>query len=192
MLRNDSFYINTDCWLKPVSYTHLTIARNVGSSAALVFERKSGIPLTKGISGLYTYDGYHNFYPQAAKEISQQLAQEESWVLYLPDKQRNLILSSQAELQVNEEVRRLYLQDYAKNWETFINDIKLVNANSLQKNIELTRLLSAADSPLPLLLKAITKEVTLVNTDEAGRNIVEKATDQEMCIRDRRYMVALM
>ena len=99
-------------------------------------------------------------------------------MLYLPDKQRNLILSSQAELQVNEEVRRLYLQDYAKNWETFINDIKLVNANSLQKNIELTRLLSAADSPLPLLLKAITKEVTLVNTDEAGRNIVEKATDQ--------------
>lgn len=155
-----------------------TIAKNVGSAAALVFERKSGIPLTKGISGLYTYDGYYNFYPQVAKEIIQQLAQEEPWVLDLPEKQRNAILDIHAESPVNEDVRRLYLQDYAKNWETFINDIQLVKANSLQKSIELTRLLSAADSPLLSLLQAIAKEVTLVNTDPAERNIVEKATDQ--------------
>ncbi|MBK9663418.1 MAG: hypothetical protein IPO71_10570 [Nitrosomonas sp.] len=155
-----------------------TIAKNVGSTAALVFERKSGTSLTKGISGLYTYDGYYNFYPQAAKEITQQLAREESWVLDLPEKQRNALLDIRAESAVNEDVRRLYLQDYAKNWENFINDIQLVKANSLQKDIELTRLLSAADSPLLSLLQAIAKEVTLVNTDPAERNIVEKATDQ--------------
>ncbi len=160
-----------------IAIPEFTIARNVGSSAALVFERKSGMPLSKGISGLYTYDGYYNFFPQAAKDITQQLAQEEPWVLDLPEKQSKLF-SPQAEFQINEEVRRLYLQDYVKNWDAFINDIKLVNANSLQKNIELTRLLSAVDSPLSLLLKAIAKEVTLANTDPDEKNMVEKATDQ--------------
>ena len=168
-----------------IEVPEFTLAKSVGSAAALVFERKSGTPLTKGISGLYTYDGYYNFFPQAAKEITQQLAREESWVLDLPEKQRNSILDTQAESPINEEVRRLYLQDYAKNWETFINDIKLVNASSLQKSIELTRLLSAADSPLLLLLQAIAKEVTLVNTDPAERNIVEKATDQVKTARKK-------
>ncbi len=161
-----------------IQVPEFTIAKSVGPTSALVFERKSGTPLSKGISGLYTYDGYHNFFPQTAKEITQQLAQEESWVLGLSEKQSNSIFSSQTQSQINEEVRRLYLQDYVKKWESFIDDIKLVNANSLQKNIELTRLLSAADSPLSLLLKAIVKEVTLVITDQSERNIVDKATDQ--------------
>ncbi|MEQ1778168.1 MAG: type VI secretion system membrane subunit TssM [Nitrosomonas sp.] len=161
-----------------IDIPEFTIARNVGSSAALVFERKSGTPLTKGISGLYTYDGYYNFFPRAAKETTQQLAEEEPWVLDLPEKQRNSILDTHAESSVLEEVRRLYLQDYAKNWENFINDIQLVKASSLSKSIELTRLLSAADSPLLSLLQAVTKEITLVNTDTAEKNIVDKATDQ--------------
>lgn len=161
-----------------IDIPEFTIARNVGSTAALVFERKSGTPLTKGISGLYTYDGYYNFFPRAAKETTQQLAEEEPWVLDLPEKQRNPLLDIHAESPVLEEVRRLYLQDYAKNWETFINDIQLVKAHSLSKSIELTRLLSAADSPLLTLLQAIAKEVTLVNTDVAEKNIVDKATDQ--------------
>ncbi len=161
-----------------IEVPEFTIATSVGSAAPLVFERKSGMPLSKGISGLYTYDGYYNFFPQATNEITQQLAQEEPWVLDLPEKQSKLIFNSQDEFRINEEVRRLYLQDYTKNWDAFINDIKLINANSLQKSIELTRLLSATDSPLSILLKAIAKEVTLVNTDPAERNMVEKATNQ--------------
>ena len=69
-------------------------------------------------------------------------------------------------------------QQLQKNWDTFINDIKLVSTNSLQKSIELTRLLSAADSPLLTLLQAITKEITLINTDPTEKDIVEKATDK--------------
>lgn len=163
-----------------IEIPEFTIARNVGSSSALVFERKSGLPLTKGISGLYTFDGYYNYFPKIAKEITKQLAQEETWVLNLSEKHRNFnpLNAIEKESQVTEEVRRLYLQEYAKVWETFINDIKLVRAGSLQQNIDLTRLISANDSSLLALLKAIVKEVTLVKTDEASKNIVEKATDQ--------------
>lgn len=163
-----------------IEIPEFTIARNVGSTSALVFERKSGLPFTKGISGLYTFDGYYNYFPKIAKEITKQLAQEEVWVLNLPEKQRNFnpLNAIEKESQVNEEVRRLYLQEYAKVWENFINDIKLIRADSLQRNIDLTRLISANDSPLLTLLKAIVKEVTLVKTDEASKNIVEKATDQ--------------
>ena len=168
-----------------IDIPEFTIAKNVGSSAALVFERKSGTPLTKGISGLYTYDGYYNFFPRAAKETTRQLAEEEPWVLDLPEKQRNSILDIHTESSVLEEVRRLYLQDYAKNWENFINDIQLVKASTLSKSIELTRVLSAADSPLLSLLQAVTKEITLVNTDTAEKNIVDKATDHVKTAKKR-------
>jgi len=161
-----------------INIPEFTLAKSVGPTAALVFERKSGMPLTSGISGLYTYDGYYNFFPQTVKEITQQLSQEETWVLDLPENKRNSILDIHTESPVIEEVRRLYLEDYAKNWDTFINDIKLVSTNSLQKSIELTRLLSAADSPLLTLLQAITKEITLINTDPTEKDIVEKATDK--------------
>lgn len=163
-----------------IEIPEFNISKNVGPVATLVFERKSGAPLSKGVSGLYTYDGYYSYFPQAVKEITKQLASEEIWVLNQSEKQRNfdLLDASQKENQIIEEVRRLYLHDYARNWENFINDIKLIRADTLQRNIELTRLLSADDSPMLALMKSIVKEVTLVTTEEASKNIVEKATDQ--------------
>lgn len=155
-----------------------TIAKSAGSAASLVFERANRMPLNVGVPGLFTYDGYYQSFSQAAKEVTKQLVQEEVWVLDIPEKQPDTSTSSQAETQIDDDVRRLYLEDYAKIWHTFINDIKLVRANTLQKNIELTRLLSATDSPLPLLLRAIVKEVTLVNINEADKNIVEKTADK--------------
>jgi type VI secretion system protein ImpL len=47
-----------------------TIERAAGPSATLVFTRKSGAPLTRGIAGLYTYDGYHKGFTKAVDAVS--------------------------------------------------------------------------------------------------------------------------
>ncbi len=155
-----------------------TIVKYAGPAASLVFTRASGSPLTRGVPGLFSYNGYHQSFSQAAEEVTRQLAREEGWVLGLPEKERGQFPDFRTTTQIDDEVRRLYLHDYAQAWETFINDIRLVRTNTLRESIQLARLLSATDSPLPPLLQAMVKEVTLVNNDEADRNIVEKATDK--------------
>lgn len=155
-----------------------TIAKSVGPVAPLVFTLASGAPLNKGVPGLFSYDGYYKSFTQAAKEATNQLSQEEIWVLDLPEKQRHTLSGLETGNRIDDEVRRLYLQDYAQTWNAFINDIRLIRTSSLRESIELARLLSANDSPLPILLRAIVKEVTLINVDESDKNIVEKATDK--------------
>jgi type VI secretion system protein ImpL len=154
-----------------------TIARAAGPSAPLVFMRASGRPLTKGVPGLYTFDGYHKSFVKEAERVTAQLGSEENWVLGLKDQERRKITDLLNRDQVLEQVRRLYLEDYVQQWDTFINDIRVVRAGNVQQSIQLARILSAPDSPLPVLMRAIVKEVTLSQTEEADKSLIDKASD---------------
>ena len=137
------------------------ITRAAGPAAPLVYSRVSGVPLDKGVPGLFTYNGYHNAFKRQVEVASLQLAAEEGWVLGV-DKLNGFDANDAiAKLRLNEEVKRLYLEDYAQTWEKFIADIRFVKQSGLPQVIQLTRTLSAADSPLPVLMRAIVKEVTL-------------------------------
>lgn len=133
-----------------------------GPSAPLVFTRASGAPLTKGIPGLYTYNGYHQAFLKQADTVARQLYEEEGWVLGLPEQQRTFNLNdAQGVQRLINEVRRLYLEDYVRIWEAFLADIKLAGHGNLQSTIQVARILSAPDSPLPPFLRGVVKEVTL-------------------------------
>ena len=159
-----------------------TIASAAGPSAALVFTRASGKPLTSGVPGLYSFDGYHKAFVSESQHVTGQLADEEGWVLGIQGTSRLNDPAAQARL-LN-DVRRLYLEDYARTWEAFINDIKLLRAGSLQQSIQLARILSAPDSPLPLLMRAIVKEVTLVQVEETEKSTLDKASDKVKSTRE--------
>ena len=160
------------------------ITKAAGPSAGLVFMRASGAPLTKGVPGLYTYDGYHKAFLTQADTVARQLFDEEGWVLGLNEQQRSFNLRDPQSLaRLINEVRRLYLEDYARIWEFFINDIKLAGRGTLQDTIQLARTLSAPDSPLPPLLRAIVKEVTLgekidgTTLERAGGTVRDRVSD---------------
>ncbi|PTR08988.1 type VI secretion system protein ImpL [Nitrosospira sp. Nsp5] len=162
-----------------------TIVRAAGPSAPLIFARISGQPLTQGVPGLFSYDGYYKFFFQAAKEVTGQLADEEVWVLGLKEKDRNKWTNPQAQVRLVDEVRRLYLEDYAQIWSAFIDDIGLLRSDSLPKSIQSARLLSAPDSPLTSLIRGIVKEVTLIDVDEADKTVADKAVDKVKTARDK-------
>ncbi len=153
-----------------------TIAKAAGPSATLVFTRASGQPLTAGVPGLFSFNGYHQAFVQASEQVTDQLAQEEGWVLGRAPQDQRMPADVQARLL--EEVRRLYLEDYAHTWESFVNDVVLVPSHNLQQSIQAAGILSAVDSPLPTLLRAIVKEVTLVQVDEADKTRVDAAADK--------------
>ncbi|HEX8614939.1 MAG TPA: type VI secretion system membrane subunit TssM [Telluria sp.] len=164
------------------SLPEFTVANAAGPSAALVFTRASGQPLTSGVPGLYSVDGYYKAFASESARVTAQLADEAGWVLGAHEEGPPADPAAHARLL--DDVRRLYLRDYARIWEAFVDDIKLVKAANLQQSIELARILSAPSSPLPLLLRAIVKEVTLVRLDEADKSAIAKAGDKVKSTRD--------
>jgi type VI secretion system protein ImpL len=148
-----------------------------GSGVPLVFRRTSGTPLTQGISGVFTYDGYHKGFQKEVARVSQQLADEEVWVLGVAPVNRQGFAQSQ----VADQVRRIYLNDYARVWEEFIADLALLAPKTLPEAVQVARTLSQPDNPLVPLLRAIVRETTLTTApdlaskaESAVRGTIEK------------------
>ena len=165
------------------NFAEFTIARAGGAAAPLVFERKSGDPLTSGVAGMYSYDAYHTAFVSAADKVSKQMASENGWVLGLVEPEKGVAAQAAAVLddgsrQLAQDVRRLYLEDYANTWEHFVNDIRLKRSSNLQESMQLARILSAVDSPLVPLLEGIARETTLSEKREDEKTIVDRTTEK--------------
>lgn len=158
------------------------IPQAAGNNAHMVMTRVSGAPITQGVPGAYTFDGYHKGFQKQLDPLLKQLGEEETWVLGVAnsDNARRLGDSKQRETLAN-EVRLVYLQEYIATWEKFLADVALVKTNSLQQSVQLARLLSAPDSPLPRLLKAVAREVSLAEQTgqvaAAAKGALDKASD---------------
>ncbi|MFH4629344.1 type VI secretion system membrane subunit TssM [Vibrio alginolyticus] len=119
------------------------------------FERASGKPLSQGISGFYTYNGFHSIFQIQINRTVKSLM-EENWV-YGDDLKAHEIDQDSA----IQGVQSRYYQDYVNEWKTLIEDIQLKQAPSLELAAEQARVLSGVERPIESLLRAIQKEVAL-------------------------------
>lgn len=168
-------------------FPDFTIAKAGGPAAPLVFTRASGQPLTKGVPGFFTHDGYHKGFQKEVDRVSRQLADEESWVLGVSDATRqDTLRNADVQQQLSDEVRRLYLGDYARTWEEFIGDVRMLPTSNLPQAVQMSRVLSAPDNPLVPLLRGLSRETTLTVTNadvatkvESGaRNAVQRSREE--------------
>lgn len=163
-------------------FAEFTIAKAAGPQGALVFRRASGEPLTKGIPGLYTFDGYHKGLTKEVTRVADQLAEEENWVLGLGSAGT---IDPAKRQRAADEVRRMYLTEYAQIWEKYIGDLRTVTPQNLAQAIQTARVLSAPDNPLVPLFKAFSRETTLAaaapgvvgKAESTVRDAVQKARD---------------
>ncbi len=161
-----------------------SIAKAAGTSAALVFTRASREPITRGVPGLFTYDGYHKGFQPEVEKTTKQLRDEEGWVLGLPEASRSAALRDALALgRLTDEVRRAYLLDYAKLWEAYIADIRMLPMGNLAQSVQMARILSAPDNPLAPLMRALVRETTLTATE--SKSVVEQAGDKAKSTIDR-------
>ncbi len=156
-------------------FPEFTAVRAAGNNAALVFQRTSGAPLTKGVPGLFTYDGYHRGFQKEVARAARQLADEQGWVLGVAATPQDPAAALLADDHLLDDVRRLYLNEYAAAWQAYIADVRLQPMSSLAQSIQMARLLSAPDSPLPPLMKAMSRETTLLAT--SSKTTIEKGAD---------------
>jgi type VI secretion system protein ImpL len=152
-----------------------TIASAGGPAAPLVFQRKSGKPLTDGLPGMFTYDGYHKRFQTSVIQITPLMAMEEPWVLGIQRNTADSIKQAGYVDQLTDRVRRLYLEEYVRIWDALLADVGIMRSNNLEKNIQIARTLSSPASPHVSFLKAVVRETTLLGT---GTNTVTKLVDR--------------
>ncbi|MCG3189734.1 MAG: hypothetical protein LKCHEGNO_02232 [Burkholderiaceae bacterium] len=156
-------------------FPEFTVVKAGGGNAPLVFTRVSGEPLSKGVPGLFTYKGYYEGFQKKVDEAARQLADEQSWVLGTPASEARGAQAAFASDKLINDVRRLYLTDYRDTWKRFIADIRIVPVTSISQAVERTRFLAAPDTPLVPLLKAMSRETTLLAGDTALERAQQKA-----------------
>ncbi|KXV04324.1 type VI secretion protein [Caballeronia megalochromosomata] len=144
-----------------------TIARAGGPNAPLVLQRASGAPLTEGVPGLYTWECYYGTFLGALAAHAKSVHDEAPWVLG-PG-------AASATATLVDGVRRLYAQDYIREWEGYLADIRLIAPQGLAQSAESVRILSAPDSPLLALTREAARETALSVRPAAAPSLPARA-----------------
>ena len=151
-----------------------TLTRAVGSDAGMAFMRASGEPLDQGIPGLFTLSGYRDLLDKRLGDFVSSAEADDNWVMGLntagqkKTAARQLAQRAGGADPLSQEVRRLYLAEYATRWQAFLEDIHSVNStgadtgSSLAFDLQTLRVFTSPDSPLARLARAIVAETTLV------------------------------
>lgn len=129
----------------------------LGISGAQLFVRRSGKPLTEGIPGFFTKEGFYKLFlpalPAKVKEVA-----GESWVL---GKRAEVDPTSPEARDLERDVIKLYTDDYIKIWDAMLADLDVVPLRDVNQAATSLLVLSSPQSPLRDLLKSIADQVTL-------------------------------
>jgi len=133
-----------------------------GPAISRVIVRSSGKPLSEGIEGIFTYNGFNNVFLDEALGVAQRI-QNESWVLGERGESEQ---SEAALLAMSRDVLDLYYNDYISRYDQILGDIDIIPMESLSHAVEITNVLSGPTSPLVNILNAVADETRL--TEERG------------------------
>ena len=133
------------------------VVDHAGPAAARTLVRASGRPLSEGVPGLYTYDGFHRLFRPALADVARAVAGE-SWVL---GPQSEIAMDDDALARLERDVMSLYLDDYVTQWDALLADIRILPFTGLQQAVETLNILSGPNSPIRNLLVAVARETTL-------------------------------
>ncbi|MDR1967506.1 MAG: type VI secretion system membrane subunit TssM [Burkholderiaceae bacterium] len=173
-------YLRLRARLEKVDLREFNLLDVAGPQAASLFSRRSKRPLNRGVGGLFTYQGYWDLFDKEVGKVAMEMGDDEAWVMGLPGKTMKTQLDQIAQGKLVSEVRMSYLRDYAEIWDQYLNDIQLAPSDSLQTSIQRLRGLSAPDSPLPLFLRAVVKETTLLRENRGGEQTVIDRAKQRL------------
>jgi type VI secretion system protein ImpL len=132
-------------------------ADSLGAAGVRVFARASGRPLTDGVPGFYTVDGFYKVLLPALGNVTKQVTKE-SWVLgpgseIAPD-------SAQAQ-RLERDVIALYEADYAKQWDAMLAELSLVPLRTPEQAEQDLYILGSPQSPIRDVLASIARQLTL-------------------------------
>ena len=129
----------------------------MGAAGAGLFTRASGKPLTEGVPGFYTPAGFHLVLLPALTHAAQDVANE-SWVLGTT---QQVDPNSPDMLNLEQNVIKLYEQDYETQWNAMLGDLNLATASNIGQATQNLYVLSSPQSPMRKLLSSIVTQLQL-------------------------------
>lgn len=139
-----------------------------GPAVQRVLVRSSGKPLSDGVEGIFTYDGFNNVFLNEAVDVAARVARE-SWVLGPRGEAEQ---TEAALVALSRDVLNLYYNDYIARYDAVLGDIDIIPMESLSHAVEVTNVLSGPTSPIVNILTEISNETrltedrTVVDTSE--------------------------
>ncbi|OAN11057.1 type VI secretion protein IcmF [Photobacterium jeanii] len=129
----------------------------LGSQSLAIFERKSGKPLSMGIPGFYTYNGFHGVFQLESSRMVKRLM-EDSWVYG-----DELKLNESSADHVVKDVRFKYYRDYIYEWTQLLNDLQLKKYQTADQGLSQAKILAGPERPVESLILAAQKELRLTH-----------------------------
>ncbi|MBD8496350.1 type VI secretion system membrane subunit TssM [Pseudomonas syringae] len=166
----------------PAGVPDFRLNEAAGRDAALVFSRKSGKPLGEPLSGLFTAKGYREGFLRNSLSQAGTLA-EEQWVL--GGGQGSVQGAALDVASLAAEVRRLYFQDFVREWDALLADIDFVPITSVAQAADVLRVISGPDSPLKKLLVEVAKQTDLQEEQRLLNAQGKKADDSVDQLKQR-------
>jgi type VI secretion system protein ImpL len=144
----------------------------LGAAGVGLFVRASGKPLSEGIPGFFTIDGFHKVLLPALANAASSVASE-SWVL---GRRVDLDPNGPQMQALQHEMIALYETDYARAWDALLADLNVVQMRSLPRAAQDLYILASPESPMRALLVAIARQVHL-SAPPAGAAAAKPAPD---------------
>ncbi len=135
-----------------------------GPAVSRVLVRSSGKPLTDGVDGIFTYDGFNSVFLGEALGVAARI-QRESWVLGPRGEAEQ---TEQALAALSRDVLDLYYNDFIARYDAVLGDIDIIPLESLSHAVEVTNVLSGPTSPIVNILEAIADETKLTEDRSGG------------------------
>jgi type VI secretion system protein ImpL len=141
----------------------------VGVNAIRVFNTKIGSIEQQTIPYFFTYDGFYNLFLEKSKEQINETVSG-NWVLANTDKTINIDSEQLADL-----VNNYYYQDYIKEWDDLLANIKIKSTSNAAQATEVLEFVARPDSPLKKLLETVNKETSLTVKPAGAEDITDDA-----------------
>ncbi len=142
-----------------------TVLDKVGAMADRVFVRQSGAPLSKGIPGFFTREGYLAVFLPRLRQATHDV-QQENWIYGGGTGPAAGAASGAASGNANDDaiiaqVTELYRNDLTTQWMTLLSDLRVVPLQSMSAAVQVLNGLTGPESALRKLLLAVANDSNL-------------------------------
>ncbi len=171
----------------PAQIEDVSLAMAAGTNVSLMLRRKSQVTVSDmGVPAFYTQASYRDVFLPNLDDAVKSMLEEETWVMQDNAGKGSVVKNLTNGQKLADEVRKLYLLEYANNWEAFLKDIQVRPINGLEDAAQLARQFSDPSSPLANLLRFVTRQTSLSDPESAGMTgwFNKKRTALESARRD--------
>ena len=188
-------------------YPDFTVASLGGTAAALFVGRDGRFP-PRSVPGRFTLVAYRDGVLTALPQVASQLAAESGWVAAYA-KASAAKASSSTKVSADEassstkatsamaavaaptgaaeaaEALAAYLDDYARSWVDFVDDVRLKRAGGAADAMRQAQALAARDGPLVNLVQAVVQQTSLTHDAASAGALGEAAAPLERALAER-------